>query len=224
MVKICINKQSVHILNLCANLLGQDSAVADIQRVARGWMVHRIISQWGARFYAPIQSGPGVHPAFCTMGTGSLLCGSSGWGVVLTTHPDLAPKLKKEYSYTSTPLLGLLYEELYLYFTFMCKSIFKKLQLHHCHLIISQFLQLNVMYLVLCVYLSSSCERVEMCHSASVKCHCKRRQCFCCCQKSAKKTTQFQVCLHNALTFTLPCNTSKSIPFVSMGTASPQCK
>jgi hypothetical protein len=27
----------------------------------------------GARFFAPVQTGPGAHPAFCTMGTGSLL-------------------------------------------------------------------------------------------------------------------------------------------------------
>jgi len=34
--------------------------------------------------------------------------GSTGRGVALTTHPHLAPRLKKEYSYTSTNLLGLL--------------------------------------------------------------------------------------------------------------------
>jgi len=27
-------------------------------------------SQWGARFSAPIQTGPGAHPGYCTMGTG----------------------------------------------------------------------------------------------------------------------------------------------------------
>ena len=26
----------------------------------------------GARFSAPVQSGPGAYPAFCTVGTGSL--------------------------------------------------------------------------------------------------------------------------------------------------------
>jgi hypothetical protein len=29
-----------------------------------------IESRWGARFSAPIQTGPGVHPASYTMGTG----------------------------------------------------------------------------------------------------------------------------------------------------------
>ena len=28
-----------------------------------------IESQWGARFSAPVQTGPGAHPASCTMGT-----------------------------------------------------------------------------------------------------------------------------------------------------------
>jgi hypothetical protein len=30
-----------------------------------------IESRWGARFSAPVQTGPGDHPASCTMGTGS---------------------------------------------------------------------------------------------------------------------------------------------------------
>ena len=30
-----------------------------------------IESRWGARFSAPVQTGPGAHPASCTMGTGS---------------------------------------------------------------------------------------------------------------------------------------------------------
>jgi len=30
-----------------------------------------IESRWG-RDFPPVQTGPGVHPAFCTMGTGSL--------------------------------------------------------------------------------------------------------------------------------------------------------
>jgi hypothetical protein len=30
-----------------------------------------IESRWGARFFAPVQTGPETHPASCTMGTGS---------------------------------------------------------------------------------------------------------------------------------------------------------
>jgi len=31
-----------------------------------------IESRWGARFSAPVQTGPGANPTPCTMGTGSL--------------------------------------------------------------------------------------------------------------------------------------------------------
>jgi hypothetical protein len=61
-----------------------------------------------ARFSAPVQTGPVAHPASYTMGTGSFPgVKRAGRGVALTTHPHLAPGLKKEYSYTSTPPLDL---------------------------------------------------------------------------------------------------------------------
>ena len=46
-----------------------------------------IESRWGTRFSAPVQTGPGAHPASCTMGTGSFPGVKSGWGVTLTPHP-----------------------------------------------------------------------------------------------------------------------------------------
>jgi hypothetical protein len=45
-----------------------------------------------ARFSAPVQTGPGVHPASCTMGTGSFPGVKYGRGVLLTTHPLLVPR------------------------------------------------------------------------------------------------------------------------------------
>jgi hypothetical protein len=45
----------------------------------------------GARFSAPVKTGPGAHPASCTMGTGSFPRVESGWGVTLTPHPLLVP-------------------------------------------------------------------------------------------------------------------------------------
>jgi len=48
-----------------------------------------IESRWGARFFAPVQTGPGAHPATCTMGTGSFPGIKSGRGVTLTPHPLL---------------------------------------------------------------------------------------------------------------------------------------
>ena len=50
-----------------------------------------IESRWGARFYTPVQTGPGAHPASCTMGTRSFLGVKSGRGVTLTPHPLLVP-------------------------------------------------------------------------------------------------------------------------------------
>ena len=46
-----------------------------------------IESRWEARFSAPVQKRPGVHLAFCTMGTGSIPRVKSGRGVTLTSHP-----------------------------------------------------------------------------------------------------------------------------------------
>ena len=49
-----------------------------------------------ARFSAPVQTGPGAHPASFAIGVWSLYRGRSGRGVVLTTHPHLEPRLKKD--------------------------------------------------------------------------------------------------------------------------------
>jgi hypothetical protein len=47
--------------------------------------------RWGARFSAPVQTGPGAHPASCTMGTRSFPGVKSGLGVTLTPHPLPVP-------------------------------------------------------------------------------------------------------------------------------------
>ena len=53
--------------------------------------------QWrgGARFSAPVQTGPGAHPAFYKMGTGSFP-GVKRPGRGVDNPPHLAPRLKKE--------------------------------------------------------------------------------------------------------------------------------
>jgi len=71
----------------------------------------------GAIFSAPVQTGPGAHPANYTMGTGSFP-GIKRPGRGVDHPPPLAPNLKEEYSYTSTPplgLRGLFWGELHLY-------------------------------------------------------------------------------------------------------------
>ena len=47
--------------------------------------------RWG-RDFPPFQTGPGAHPASCTMGTGSFPGVKCGWGVLLTTHHFVVPR------------------------------------------------------------------------------------------------------------------------------------
>jgi hypothetical protein len=56
------------------------------------------------KFFVRVQTVPGAYTTSYTMGTGSFR-GQSGWGVTLTTYLYLATRLKKEYSYNSTPHL-----------------------------------------------------------------------------------------------------------------------
>ena len=49
----------------------------------------------GARFAAPAQTGPGAHPASCTMGTWSFPGVNNGRGVTRTPHPLLVPWSRK---------------------------------------------------------------------------------------------------------------------------------
>jgi hypothetical protein len=60
----------------------------------------------GARFFAHVQTGPETHPASCTMGTWSFP-GVKRPGRGADHPPSSSAEVKKEYSYTSTPPLGL---------------------------------------------------------------------------------------------------------------------
>ena len=50
-------------------IVGRDSSVGIATRC--GLDGPGIESRWGTRFSAPVPTGPGAHPASCTMGTGS---------------------------------------------------------------------------------------------------------------------------------------------------------
>ena len=69
-----------------------------------GWSGDRIPVR--ARFSAPVQPALGVHPASCTMGTGSFPGVKSGLGVTLDPSPPSSAVVMKEQSYTSTPPMG----------------------------------------------------------------------------------------------------------------------
>ena len=49
----------------------------------------------GARFSAPVQTGPGAHPTSCTMGTRSFPGVKSGRGVTLTPSPPFSAVVMK---------------------------------------------------------------------------------------------------------------------------------
>jgi len=50
----------------------------------------------GARFSAPVQTGPEAHPASCKMRTGSFPGVRCGRGVTLIPHSLLVPRSKIE--------------------------------------------------------------------------------------------------------------------------------
>jgi len=58
----------------------------------------------GTRFSTPVHNSPGVHPASCTMGTGSFPGGKRGRGVKLITHPLLVPWSSKSRAIPLLPL------------------------------------------------------------------------------------------------------------------------
>jgi hypothetical protein len=67
-----------------------------------GWMV-RQTNPGGARFSAPVQTGPGAHPASYTMGTGSFQ-GVKRPAQGVDHHPHLAPRWKKSGTLPLLPL------------------------------------------------------------------------------------------------------------------------
>jgi len=83
----------------------------------------------GARFSAPVQTGPGAHPLSCTMCTGSFPGVKSGRGVKLTPHPLLVPWSKKSRAIPLLPLWVVLPVQslsactrVHFTFTFTCKK------------------------------------------------------------------------------------------------------
>jgi hypothetical protein len=80
-----------------------------------GWTA-RESNTGGGEIFPPVQTGPGAHPAFCTMGTGSFPGVNCGRGVLLNTHTLLVPRSWKSRAIplptlwaTTGPVTGLLY-------------------------------------------------------------------------------------------------------------------
>jgi hypothetical protein len=74
-------------------IMGWDSSVGIATRYGLDGPV--IESRCGARFFAPLQTGPGAHPAPYTVGSGSFL-GVKRPGRGVDHPPQLALRLRKE--------------------------------------------------------------------------------------------------------------------------------
>ena len=80
---------SINLHQFHADICGPGSSVG----IATGYGLDGpgIESRWGARFFAPVQTGPGAHTASCTMSTGSFPGVKSGRDVTLKPHPLPVP-------------------------------------------------------------------------------------------------------------------------------------
>jgi len=72
-------------------------------RLTTGWTV-RESNPGGGRNFPSVQTGPGAHPASCTIGTVSFPGVKCGRGVLLTTDPLLAPRSWKSRAIPLPPL------------------------------------------------------------------------------------------------------------------------
>jgi len=73
---------------VCTKDVGRDSSVGIATRY--GLDSPGIESRWGKRFSAPVQTGPGAHPASYTVGTGSFPGGKAAGAWPLPPTPSSA--------------------------------------------------------------------------------------------------------------------------------------
>jgi hypothetical protein len=83
----------VNIVSFHRNVVGRDNSVGIATRY--GLDDPGIESRWGAKYSATVQTGPGSHPAACTMGTG-FFPGVKRTVRVVDHSQHLARKLMKE--------------------------------------------------------------------------------------------------------------------------------
>ena len=85
--------EQVQLHSFYTAVLGGECGPGSVVGIATGYGLDGpgIESRGGARFSALVQTGPGAHPASCTMGTGSFPGVKGGRGVTMTPHPLLVP-------------------------------------------------------------------------------------------------------------------------------------
>jgi hypothetical protein len=81
----------------CFDILCNNGApvAQSVEQLTTGWTVRGSTPGGGTRFSALIQTGPGTHPAYHEIGTGSFP-GEKRSGHGVDHPPHLAPRLKKE--------------------------------------------------------------------------------------------------------------------------------
>jgi hypothetical protein len=77
-----------------------------VKTVKNGQLWYKKKIPEGARLFAHVQTDPGAHPASCTMGTG-YFPGVKRPGRGADHPPPPSAEVENEWSYTSTPPLGL---------------------------------------------------------------------------------------------------------------------
>jgi hypothetical protein len=82
-------------------LVGRDSSVGIATRY--GLDGPETQSRWGVRFFAPVQTDPGVHPPSCTMGTGSFPRIKRPWCGVDHPPPSIAKVKERVVLYLYSP-------------------------------------------------------------------------------------------------------------------------
>ena len=87
-------------LTVCHSLPGKLSRYSDWLRAGQSGDRIPVV----ARFSAPVQTGPGAHPASCAMGTGSFPGVKSGRGLTLTPRYLLVPWSRKSRAIPLLPL------------------------------------------------------------------------------------------------------------------------
>jgi hypothetical protein len=100
-----------------------------------------IESRCEATFSAPVQTGPGAHPATCTVSTKSTPGVESGRGLMLTPHPLLVPRSKNS---TAIPLL-------YLRAFVACENGVTYLPLTFISSLYNHYQPIDVLSVVICV-------------------------------------------------------------------------
>jgi len=74
-----------------------------VYRLVTGWVARGSNPSGGAKFSATVQTGPGAHPASCTIDTAPFHALKSGRGVTLTLHPLLVPWSRRVHLYFYSP-------------------------------------------------------------------------------------------------------------------------